>query len=85
MARSQNECEFDKCTGMPFDIGKDGRSILEVDHIIDLDHGGPDVPRNMIALCPNCHKAKTYGKNSDKTIKQFQKIVKQREQQLLLN
>jgi 5-methylcytosine-specific restriction protein A len=85
LARSRNICEHDGCTGMPFDIGRNGRTILEVDHIIDLANGGPDITSNMIALCPNCHKAKTFGKYSDKTIKRFQSIVKRREQEILTN
>ena len=83
LARSRNTCEHDGCTGVPFDIGRNGRTILEVDHIIDLANGGPDIPSNMIALCPNCHKAKTYGKNSDKTVKLFQSIVKRREEEIV--
>jgi 5-methylcytosine-specific restriction protein A len=83
LARSRNTCEHDGCTGVPFDIGRNGRTILEVDHIIDLANGGPDIPSNMIALCPNCHKAKTYGKNSDKTVKLFQSIVRRREQEIV--
>ena len=67
---------------MPFDTGRNGRSILEVDHIVYLALEGPDVPSNMIALCPNCHKAKTYGINADKTIKLFQNLVKEREAEL---
>ena len=83
LARSQNICEHNECTGMPFDIGRNGRTILEVDHIIDLANGGPDITSNMIALCPNCHKAKTFGKHSDKTIKRFLSIVKRREQEIM--
>ncbi|MGW2512270.1 HNH endonuclease signature motif containing protein [Streptomyces scopuliridis] len=28
---------------------------MEVDHIDDHAMGGEDLPRAMIALCPNCH------------------------------
>jgi 5-methylcytosine-specific restriction enzyme A len=37
--------------------------ILEVDHVEDLARGGEDHPRNMVALCPNCHACKTRGSN----------------------
>jgi 5-methylcytosine-specific restriction protein A len=79
LARAQNRCEFDGCAGMPFDSGRNGNAILEVDHIIELAFGGPDIPSNMIALCPNCHKAKTYGVNAEKTVKLFQKLVASKE------
>jgi 5-methylcytosine-specific restriction protein A len=46
---------------MPPDVTLRGRAILEVDHVDDLALGGPDHPRHMIALCPNCHAAKTRG------------------------
>jgi 5-methylcytosine-specific restriction protein A len=82
LARAKNRCEFSGCAGMPFDTGRNGRSILEVDHIVDLALEGPDTPSNMIALCPNCHKAKTYGINADRTIKLFQNLVKEREAEL---
>jgi 5-methylcytosine-specific restriction protein A len=44
-------------------VKKDGTPIFQVDHIIQLSDGGPDQPDNMIALCPNCHAAKTLGGN----------------------
>ncbi len=61
--RANNECENDRCTGMPGDIKPDGTAILEVDHIDDRARGGSDHPTAMIALCPNCHATKTYGRN----------------------
>lgn len=82
LARAKNRCEYDGCAGMPFDKARNGQAILEVDHIIDLALGGPDVPSNMIALCPNCHKAKTFGVNSEKTIMKFQQLVAKKEAEL---
>lgn len=63
IARAQGSCENDTCSGMPPDVKKDGTPIFQVDHIIQLSDGGPDQPDNMIALCPNCHAAKTLGGN----------------------
>lgn len=34
-------------------------SAYEVDHIVPLWRGGDDAERNLQALCPNCHAAKT--------------------------
>ncbi|WP_158633249.1 HNH endonuclease signature motif containing protein [Amycolatopsis sp. WAC 04182] len=61
--RANDECENDRCTGMPGDTKPDGSAILEVDHIDDRARGGSDHPTAMIALCPNCHAAKTYGRD----------------------
>ncbi|GLY64186.1 HNH endonuclease signature motif containing protein [Amycolatopsis taiwanensis] len=63
LIRAAGQCENDGCTGMPPDTTADGSAILEVDHVHDLALGGPDHPSQMIALCPNCHAAKTRGRN----------------------
>lgn len=41
-----------KATGLPF---------LEVHHVTMLKDGGSDTVDNVIALCPNCHRARHYG------------------------
>ncbi|MGI5259581.1 HNH endonuclease [Streptomyces angustmyceticus] len=64
--RCQNRCESPECAGHPTERTKAGLPILQVDHVKDLAKGGPDVPWNMIALCPNCHALKTYGENREK-------------------
>lgn len=81
--RSNNKCEFDACTGMPPDIKQDGSAILEVDHIEALGEGGVDHPSNMIALCPNCHEAKTHGAGKNKMIKKLKEIVSAKESEIL--
>jgi 5-methylcytosine-specific restriction protein A len=63
LLRCGGRCESPRCTGMPADKGRRGQPILEVDHIEDLAKGGEDHPRNMVALCPNCHACKTRGSN----------------------
>lgn len=63
LLRADNACENSACTGMPGDRRPDGTAILDVDHVKDLAKGGPDEPSNMVALCPNCHAAKTRGAN----------------------
>jgi 5-methylcytosine-specific restriction enzyme A len=82
LARANNKCENDKCTGMPPDVNRQGMAILQVDHIHPLGEGGLDIPSNMIALCPNCHSAKTFGLHSEKMIKRF-KIIVERLEKLL--
>jgi 5-methylcytosine-specific restriction enzyme A len=61
LLRSEGHCESPRCTGEIQDRTDKGTAILEVDHIHDLALGGPDDPSQMIALCPNCHAAKTRG------------------------
>jgi 5-methylcytosine-specific restriction protein A len=63
LIRSGGRCESPRCTDMPADKSRRGQPILEVDHIEDLARGGEDHPRNMVALCPNCHACKTRGSN----------------------
>ncbi len=82
IARSGLKCEYDKCTGMPPDVDNQGRPILQVDHIVSLAEGGADRPGNMIAICPNCHVAKTIGLNRKKIAREFLKIVQNKEEKL---
>ncbi|MGW1836531.1 HNH endonuclease [Streptomyces sp. NPDC002067] len=65
LLRSGGHCENPGCTGQPDDVTADGHPILEVDHVRDLATGGPDLPENMVALCPNCHAVKTRGRTSE--------------------
>ncbi|MFF4311692.1 HNH endonuclease [Streptomyces sp. NPDC001507] len=64
--RSKGNCESPQCAGHPKELTTAGKPILQVDHVHDLAQGGPDLPWNMIALCPNCHALKTYGVNRKK-------------------
>lgn len=63
LVRSEGKCESTGCTGMPGESNRQGDAILDVDHVQDLAKGGEDHPRNMVALCPNCHAVKTRGAN----------------------
>jgi 5-methylcytosine-specific restriction protein A len=83
IARAAGKCENDQCTGMPPDVKKDGTPLFQVDHIIQLSDGGPDQPDNMIALCPNCHTAKTLGKNKNEMTSRLKKIAFQKHSALL--
>ena len=83
IARAAGECENDQCTGMPPDVKKDGTPLFQVDHIIQLSDGGPDQPDNMVALCPNCHTAKTLGKNKSEMTSRLKKIAIQKHTALL--
>lgn len=54
LARASGRCEG--CgTNAPF-LRPDGSPYLEPHHIRRVSDGGPDDPRFVIALCPNCHR-----------------------------
>lgn len=55
--RANGVCEGCK-TPSPFN-SKSG-PYLEVHHLTRLADGGPDIPENVIALCPNCHRKAHY-------------------------
>ena len=76
LERSGGRCESRRCTGMPAELGRNGEPILDVDHIQDLrpPYNGEDHPRNMVALCPNCHACKTRG-DSDRWRRELAEIA----------
>ncbi len=76
-------CESNACTGMPPDIDSLGAPILEVDHVVPLHRGGADHPMNMIAVCPNCHSAKTRGQRAAEWEKEFKRIAQRLHTQAL--
>lgn len=83
LLRAHNRCENPRCAGMPCDVRADGASILDVDHVRDLAGGGPDEPWNMIALCPNCHAAKTRGRDRERLRTTFSKVARRAHDQAL--
>ncbi|WP_369360210.1 HNH endonuclease [Streptomyces sp. cg2] len=63
LERSGGACENPRCPAPRYTtaFSRNGTYLLEVDHIDDHARGGEDLPRAMIALCPNCHAIKTRG------------------------
>lgn len=62
VARSQGFCEG--CgEKAPFNT-KNG-PFLECHHVHRLADGGPDHPRNVVALCPNCHRRAHYALDAE--------------------
>lgn len=59
----------------PFE-GRDGEPFLEVHHVKTLASGGPDIPSNSVALCPNCHRAVHHSSKSDELQKSLYSKVK---------
>jgi len=48
-----------------------GSPYLELHYIGRLSDGGPDDPRRVVALCPNCHRRAHYGAGKD----QFNRLL----------
>ena len=48
---------------------------FEIDHIHELHLGGTDTPDNLQALCPRCHKQKTFDVQYERDIKRLFGIV----------
>lgn len=44
---------------MPGRGGAFDEAGYEIDHVIEVSHGGVDAPDNLQALCPCCHAVKT--------------------------
>ena len=63
LRRANGICEC--CSSeAPFKTKK-GRPYLEPHHIRRISDGGPDDPRWVAAICPNCHKEVHYGRRGD--------------------
>lgn len=58
LQRADGRCEL--CGSTTFFTAA-GDPYLEVHHLVQLAHGGPDTPENAAALCPNCHRELHYG------------------------
>lgn len=52
--RANGTCQLCECVA-PFN-DSDGFPYLEVHHVIPFREGGTDLPDNLVALCPNCHR-----------------------------
>lgn len=45
---------------------KNGEMFLEVHHINRLADDGPDIPENVAAICPNCHREAHFGSDTSR-------------------
>ena len=78
LRRSGGKCEGCKAAA-PFTTPS-GNVYLEPHHIRRLSDGGPDHPRWVIALCPNCHRRAHYSEDSQIFNKKLDEIVSQIEE-----
>lgn len=80
LRRAEGHCE--RCaTAAPFKT-KDRLPYLEPHHIRRLSDGGPDDPRFMAALCPNCHRMIHYGIDGPKANAELTNVVAKKESAL---
>jgi 5-methylcytosine-specific restriction protein A len=49
------------CDADPGWLDADGNRYLEAHHLEHLSRGGADAKRNLVALCPNCHRRVHHG------------------------
>jgi len=81
LARARGHCEA--CgRAAPFKTNR-GEPYLEPHHIRRLSDGGPDDPRFMGAVCPNCHREIHYGAAGETLNKKLQEVVSAKEVQLV--
>lgn len=77
LERATGKCEG-CATSAPF-VTVAGSPYLEPHHIRRLTDQGPDDPRHMAALCPNCHREVHYGKDGATLNQQVQDHVSAKE------
>lgn len=76
IARSKGLCEG--CgNAAPFKT-KHG-PFLECHHLHRLADGGPDEPKNVVALCPNCHRRAHYAKDAEAYNNQLKTVAMEAE------
>ena len=63
LLRAEGVCE--KCDFKAPFLNSDKSPYLEVHHIFRLSDDGPDIPENVAAVCPNCHREAHYGINKN--------------------
>lgn len=80
LKRSAGFCEL--CGKVsPFRKDND-EAYLEVHHLIPLSKGGDDLPVNVSALCPNCHRFLHHGKNRITEIKRLISDIKSKTEKI---
>ena len=73
LRRADGQCE--SCgLAAPFQT-ESGRPYLETHHIRRLSDGGPDHPRWVIAVCPNCHRRAHYSSDAAHFNSQWAHVV----------
>ena len=77
LRRAAGVCE--RCGGPAPFVREDGTSYLEAHHIRRLTDGGPDDPRYVAGVCPNCHREAHHGQNRKALNERLSRTVLERE------
>ena len=77
LARAKGVCEG--CGAKAPFTSKTGLPYLEPHHIRRLTDGGPDDPRFMAALCPNCHREIHHGIDGAEKNQRLQLAISEKE------
>jgi 5-methylcytosine-specific restriction protein A len=81
LARANGHCEV--CSRPAPFVALGGAPYLEPHHIRRLGDGGPDDPRFMGAVCPNCHRQIHHGVDGRSVNEQLQIAVSNKEATLM--
>ncbi len=77
LIRANGICE--KCNKpAPFET-LNKQPYLEVHHILKLADDGPDLPQNVAAICPNCHREAHFGAGHEAFNKSLSVTISQKE------
>jgi 5-methylcytosine-specific restriction protein A len=80
LKRADGTCE---CCQQPAPFKRDdGSPYLEPHHTRRVSDGGPDHPRWVAAVCPNCHREIHCGENGDRKNRELQAYLAAAEEQL---
>jgi len=80
LSRANGTCEA--CDNdAPF-LKRNGQPYLEVHHIEELGQGGSDTPKNVAAICPNCHARVTHGQDATKFNNELRSKILTKEEEL---
>ena len=63
LKRANGQCEG--CSAAAPFRGADGRPFLETHHTTRVADDGPDHPRTVIGICPNCHRRAHYADDAE--------------------
>ena len=62
LKRANGRCEG--CSAAAPFLGADGEAFLETHHTTRVADDGPDDPRMVIGICPNCHRRAHYAEDA---------------------
>lgn len=62
LIRANGRCEG--CSAAAPFLGADGKPFLETHHTTRVADDGPDDPRTVIGICPNCHRRAHYAEDA---------------------